>query len=941
MAKYKINIQSCDCGERICPQIPAVIEDNSNQLVVGNVYTLSGVTDCDIASADRFCVRFGCYTVTSFELVDDTSDVSAVIINSYGPSINEGCENCNTDNSNFLIFVECFRGFLNEIAIPIDQISPTPTIGDTFYLELAVTGFFSNEPLLYNGCFTFDSFATSGPSQDRGETFLLNYTTQTDCETCSINNSIIYEGTDCLTQETFYVALPSSGFDGHLITYTDLVGLTQYCGIINGESGGFADALFVSDLGLPDETGVTCEDCLSIANEKKELINCLTGDEEIVWSSVLFEPGDSTHLSFGEGCYEISPNPVDPDEPITISELANFDPQEDCEDCLECYGVIYNFVSCEELEVCGPVNLIETSDFGIRDFKIDTNDFAFVPFRDNNRIAKIDLNTQTVVELSSTLNPQSPQSLDIDEANGVICVSNTGTVSPPNYTITFFDYNDLSLSVNTTLNARIPWKVYFNPNDNYFYVTTKNSNFGPPPPSSIFVYSGNSYNTMSFVGFFGSITQNYSDIIQIGSLIYVLNESGNTIEIYNDSVGGWSFVNSYSLGISPISFSYDGVNTLYILTNTNNYIKFDITTNSLNIINYFVNCFGSPGQISFNSSTNRLYITDTNCNIIYEFDTLTDSLLNTYNNLSNNNVSQVYGIDVDSSGNTWFGSYSSIFQLGCTNEIVSGKTTSNTYLSAGTTFFNYQLSACCEITNVSSITESSFLNATENISLIHYDNCETCTGITHELFLCYECNTGLEGVLVAEQGTYSPGNFVRSQFGNSDFACFEIIEHYTSNNQFISFIASGPSFTSCEECQSGATLGLTLINLNTLNSEQVNVTLNDWFEITGFPFGLPNQVISDANGVCHQVVNSCPIDNVHPEFEVKNFYFNQLFCRIGESIQPEPPRSANTEVFICIPDCYFTGSTAVTPPHPVWTDGYGTPVTQLNMVTIGGNGLNG
>jgi hypothetical protein len=53
------------------------------------------------------------------------------------------------------------------------------------------------------------------------------------------------------------------------------------------------------------------------------------------------------------------------------------------------------------------------------------------------------------------------------------------------------------------------------------------------------------------------------------------------------------------------------------------------------------------------------------------------------------------------------------------------------------------------------------------------------------------------------------------------------------------------------------------------------------------------------------------------------------------------PRSANTEVFICIPDCEFTGSTAVAPPHPVWTDGYGTPVTQLNMITIGGNGLNG
>ena len=51
--------------------------------------------------------------------------------------------------------------------------------------------------------------------------------------------------------------------------------------------------------------------------------------------------------------------------------------------------------------------------------------------------------------------------------------------------------------------------------------------------------------------------------------------------------------------------------------------------------------------------------------------------------------------------------------------------------------------------------------------------------------------------------------------------------------------------------------------------------------------------------------------------------------------------SANTEVIVCITDCNFTGSTQVIPPHPIWTDGYGNEVTQLNMITIGGNGLNG
>jgi len=62
---------------------------------------------------------------------------------------------------------------------------------------------------------------------------------------------------------------------------------------------------------------------------------------------------------------------------------------------------------------------------------------------------------------------------------------------------------------------------------------------------------------------------------------------------------------------------------------------------------------------------------------------------------------------------------------------------------------------------------------------------------------------------------------------------------------------------------------------------------------------------------------------------------------VCEDCGEELPRSANTENFICIPDCEFTGSTAVTPPHPVWTDGYGTEVTQLNMIVLGGpNGLN-
>ena len=55
----------------------------------------------------------------------------------------------------------------------------------------------------------------------------------------------------------------------------------------------------------------------------------------------------------------------------------------------------------------------------------------------------------------------------------------------------------------------------------------------------------------------------------------------------------------------------------------------------------------------------------------------------------------------------------------------------------------------------------------------------------------------------------------------------------------------------------------------------------------------------------------------------------------------EPPRSANTETIIC--ETCDGGQTVfeVTPPHPVWTDGKGTNVTQMNAVTLGGMfGLN-
>jgi hypothetical protein len=869
---------------------------------------------------------------------------NTIIVNSYGPSLPTGCNDCTDDISNYLEFTSCFD-FQKPLYVSIDQISPTPVVDEYYFLEYVIGRF--GETYQSFGCFQFTGriFIQPGSAVDQGEVLVLTATTQTDCETCLQNSAILYVGVDCLTENQFIIALPSEGLENHLITYTGLDGFTQYCGVISGlaRDGVGADVLLVSVLGLLNETN-TCEDCLVQVNEKKELINCIDPNiTEVVWASVLFEPENSTHLSFGDGCYRIG-DTVPPETPITITELANFDPQQNCEDCLECHGVIYDYTSCGQIEVCGVINNISTSNDNLyygRDFVIDSSDFMFIPFRDSNVIGKYNLTTQTLVNQSGPV-LANPQSLDIDETNGVICVSNTNYFPFPTFPITFFDYTDLSLSSTLNITGNTPNKVYFNPNDSYFYVTTTNSGFFNNP---IYVYSGLSYNTMSLVGTFGinpSVT--ISDIIQIGSFIYVLNQTLNCIEKYTDSAGGWSFVGIYFLSATPSSFSYNSSSSvLYISVNNNYYIKFDVLTDTFTLIPYTSVCTGgSNDKIKYNSSTNRLYITGPNCNVIYEFNSTTDTLINTYNNLFNDGISNVYGIGIDSSNNVWFGSYNNIFQLGCTTDFVSGKVTSNELLTTGTTFFNYSLSACCAITSVQSITDESFLTVTEYLSMLHFEDCETCLSSDVEVFVCRFCDGGFrEALLISSGDTHDVGDIVRSQYGNSDFVCLEIIDVYTSDygTEYPTFVSDGNNYTSCEECSSGSTLGLTIINCDTLEPLQVNVSLSEWLEISGLPSSIPNGVISDSNGVCYQVANACPIDNNNPPFEISNFYYNQSFCRASNR-EPNIPRNSGVEVTVCVELC-DQSVVSVIPPHPEWTDGYGTQVTQLNMITIGGpNGLN-
>lgn len=146
------------------------------------------------------------------------------------------------------------------------------------------------------------------------------------------------------------------------------------------------------------------------------------------------------------------------------------------------------------------------------------------------------------------------------------------------------------------------------------------------------------------------------------------------------------------------------------------------------------------------------------------------------------------------------------------------------------------------------------------------------------------------------------------------------------------------TFSDCCECLSAITefLNFKFTKCDTL--EEINIEATNFCDQYGIPTtGLTYEIqFGTETSFCATFVGLSPTGETNYSYVSGPFSVCE-YC--GE--EPEPPRSANTETFICIPDCEFTGSTAVSPPHPVWTDGYGTPVTQLNMVVLGGpNGLN-
>ena len=199
-------------------------------------------------------------------------------------------------------------------------------------------------------------------------------------------------------------------------------------------------------------------------------------------------------------------------------------------------------------------------------------------------------------------------------------------------------------------------------------------------------------------------------------------------------------------------------------------------------------------------------------------------------------------------------------------------------------------------------------------------------------YLINQCLTNDEYIISAE--TLSLGSIIEFDISESRFCGTVGVE---TDNPITPNIFFVQLHTDCCECLSGITesLNFQFIVCNTLleiNIEAFNFCGEHGLPITGMTYEL--QLDS-------YVPFCATFEGLSSTGETNYHYVSgpSLSCE-DCGTEPEPPRSANTESTVCVIDC--SGNTvSIVPPHPIWTDGYGTQVTQLNMITLGGpNGLN-
>jgi hypothetical protein len=264
----------------------------------------------------------------------------------------------------------------------------------------------------------------------------------------------------------------------------------------------------------------------------------------------------------------------------------------------------------------------------------------------------------------------------------------------------------------------------------------------------------------------------------------------------------------------------------------------------------------------------------------------------------------------------------------CADNNITGSTFSDQYIEIGQSFF-HPLSGCCEVTQY--ITGGT---SPENFSSFYeFGDCTQCTASTSnnefEVWVGETCFDPRPIIVVVPSG-FTTGDTFTMNSGILTNNCVKLIELYT--NQEISNYCKTTEvkYTDCQPCLSNTFIGLPLVKCGDNTSNYYSISLTNLFDIYE-----NSGIFSDGSYNCYFAIQGCALPN-YPIFTPFEFF--------GSCFECNQPLLAGTESTICVICCPCTTGqtvTAVSPPHPNWTNAQGKTIILLDAIALGGmNGLN-
>jgi len=300
-----------------------------------------------LSNGETWLASSGLKGLRCVEITDFTTDEPSSIFSAITQYTD--CYDCFIDNYGLYTFNLCTDRNITYY-IDVSEFGPSffysstgYTAGSIFYLEFLINGqiiqgCFEFSPPRVTDLITYNKLVSLGKVSQN----LIGYTAQTDCETCITISPLVYEVSNCDNTTTHYVSLSTNEYVTNLISYTD--GIDEFCGYVKNPINESPTHTFVSDYGK----GVKCNVCQDVVNEKYKIVNCVDSNiNYVVYGSQLFQTGQVSNLSFNDGCFEVSGVT---EESVDLNLFFDYEPHNDCNDCIECSGVFYQYSLCSDID---------------------------------------------------------------------------------------------------------------------------------------------------------------------------------------------------------------------------------------------------------------------------------------------------------------------------------------------------------------------------------------------------------------------------------------------------------------------------------------------------------------------------------------------------------------------------------------------------------------